>query len=88
MSNVRVEKNNYTVEPLHQWDVNQVLTIHGLSLPSTPEVHFSNMAMERSIVRQASMNAAGVITVEVPNSMLQMRAVQVLQELQLQELLQ
>ncbi len=71
MSIVRVEKHNYTVEPFYQWDRNQVLTIYGLSLPRTPEVHFSNIAMERAIVRQATMDSAGVITVSVPNGLLQ-----------------
>jgi hypothetical protein len=71
MSIVRVEKHNYTVEPFYQWDRNQVLTIYGLSLPSTPEVHFYNTSMERAIVRQATMDSAGVITVSVPNGLLQ-----------------
>jgi hypothetical protein len=66
-----VDKHNYTVEPFYQWDRNQVLTIYGLSLPSTPEVHFYNTAMDRAIVRQATMDSAGVITVSVPNGLLQ-----------------
>lgn len=71
MANVRVEKNSYTVEPFYQWDKDQTLEIYGLSLASIPEVHFANVAMGRAIVRQASMDAAGVVRVEVPNSMLQ-----------------
>lgn len=71
MSEVKVEKNTYTVEPLYQWDQNQKLTIYGLSLPSFPEIHYTNVAMERAIVRQATMDAAGVITADVPNSLLQ-----------------
>lgn len=71
MSIVTVIKNTYTVEPLYQWDLNQVLEIHGLSLPSIPEIHFSNDAMDRAIVRQAIMDDAGVITVDIPNSLLQ-----------------
>lgn len=71
MSAINVTKNNYTVEPLHQWDVNQQLQIYGLSLASVPEVHFSNQAMDRAIVRQATMDKAGVITVDVPNALLQ-----------------
>ena len=71
MSIVKIEKHNYTVEPFYQWDRNQVLEIHGLSLPSTPEVHFYNNTMERAIVRQATMDSAGVITVSVPNGLLQ-----------------
>ena len=71
MSIVKVEKNSYTVEPLYQWDKNQSLKIYGLSLPSIPEIHFSNTDMSRAIVKQASMDAAGIITVDVPNSLLQ-----------------
>ena len=71
MSVVKVEKNSYTVESLYQWDLNQVLQIYGLSLPSIPEIHFTNEAMSRAIVRQATMDAAGVISVNVPNSLLQ-----------------
>lgn len=71
MSTVNVEKNTYTVEPLYQWDKNQELVIYGLSLASIPEVHFTNAAMGKAIVRQATMDAAGVIRAEVPNSLLQ-----------------
>lgn len=71
MSDIKVTKNDYTVEPLHQWDVNQQLQIYGLSLASVPEVHFSNQAMDKAIVRQAKMDKAGVITVDVPNGLLQ-----------------
>lgn len=71
MSIVKVTKNTYTVEPLYQWDVNQVLQVYGMSLAKAPEVHFTNAATSRAIPRQASMDAAGVITVSVPNSLLQ-----------------
>lgn len=71
MSIARIEKHNYTVESLTQWDRNQVLEIHGLSLARAPEVHFSNVAMERAISRQSTMDSAGVITVSVPNGLLQ-----------------
>lgn len=71
MSIVTVQKDRYTVEPLYQWDVNQVLEISGLSLPSIPQIHFTNEAMDKAIVRQAAMDGAGVITADVPNSLLQ-----------------
>ena len=71
MAIVKVEKNSYKVDPIYQWDKDQVLEIYGLSLAAIPEVHFANVAMSRAIVRQASMDAAGVVRVEVPNSMLQ-----------------
>lgn len=72
MPNIAVVKDRYTIEdPLYQWDYNKTLEIRGLSLPSIPEIHFTNQAMERAIVRQAEMNDAGIITVSVPNSLLQ-----------------
>lgn len=72
MPKVTVTKDRYVVDnPLYQWDVNEVLEIRGLSLPSIPEIHFTNNVMERAIVRQASMDDAGVITVGIPNSLLQ-----------------
>ena len=71
MSNVIVKSDRYTVDPLYQWDLNQDLVIYGLSLASIPEIHFTNSIMDRAVVRQAQMNDAGVITVGVPNSLLQ-----------------
>ena len=71
MAIVTVKSNTYTVESLYQWDVNQVLEIYGLSLPSVPEIHFTNDAMDRAIVRQATVNSAGVISANIPNSLLQ-----------------
>lgn len=71
MSKVAIQNNRYTVESLYQWDTNQVLEISGLSLPSVPEIHFTNETMDRAIVKQATMDGTGVITVDVPNSLLQ-----------------
>lgn len=71
MANVTVSKNNYTIDSLYQWDLNQVLTIEGLSLAKTPEVHFAHDHMRMAIVRQATMDAAGIVQVEVPNYLLQ-----------------
>lgn len=71
MAIVTVEKNTYTAGQLYQWDLNQELEIYGLSLATIPEIHFTNVAMSRAIVRQASMDAAGVIRVDIPNSLLQ-----------------
>ena len=62
--------HNYVTDSLHQWDLNQVLTVQGLNLASTPEVHFSNKNMDRAIVRQATMENH-VVTVNIPNTMLQ-----------------
>ena len=74
MSVITVEKNNYTAEPMYQWDLNQVLEIYGLSMPAVPEVHFTNDIMVRAVRRFATMDAAGVIRVEVPNALLQTAA--------------
>lgn len=65
------ENKDYISNSLYQWDLNRVLEIRGLSLPSVPEIHFTNGYMDRAIVKQAVMDTAGVITVEVPNSILQ-----------------
>lgn len=71
MANVTVNKNTYTVDPLYQWDLNQTLKIYGLSLASVPEIHFANNDMDRAIVRQSTMSTNGVISVDIPNSLLQ-----------------
>ena len=71
MAIVTVKKNRYTVDPLYQWDRDQVLEITGLSLPSIPEIHFTNDAMDKAIVRQATMTDAGIIRADIPNSLLQ-----------------
>ena len=71
MSVITVDKKLYTVEPLYQWDLNQELEIRGLSLARAPEIHFTSAAMSRAIVRNASMDVAGVVRVNIPNSLLQ-----------------
>lgn len=68
---VKVENNRYVAQPVFQWDRNQILKIYGLSLPSIPEVHFANSDMGHAIVKQASMDSAGIVTVDIPNSLLQ-----------------
>lgn len=71
MSQVIFEKFRYTVDPLYQWDLNQTLEINGLSIPSTAEMHYTSQAMVRAIVRPVSIDSAGIITSEIPNSLLQ-----------------
>lgn len=71
MANVTIEKKSYKVDPLYQWDRDQELFIYGLSLSTIPEIHFTNDAMDKAIVRQATVDARGVITVKIPNSLLQ-----------------
>lgn len=71
MSVVTVTNKIYDVESLHQWDLNQELEIRGLSLARVPEIHFTTAAMSRAIVRNATMDTAGIVRVEIPNSLLQ-----------------
>ena len=71
MACVRVEKNNYTVEPLRQWDLNRVLSIQGLSLATAPEVHFAHDSDKLAVVRQSTMDDSGVVSVTVPNALLE-----------------
>ena len=62
--------NNYVTDSLYQWDVNQDLVISGLGLSVAPEIHFANANMDRAIVRQSTLEG-GVITIRIPNSLLQ-----------------
>lgn len=62
--------NNYITDSLYQWDVNQDLVIGGLGLSIAPEIHFANADMDRAIVRQSTLES-GVVTVRIPNSLLQ-----------------
>lgn len=72
MAELIVNKGDrYTVDPLFQWDINQTLEIHGLSLASDPEIHFSTEVLNGAIVRQATRDSKGIITVKIPNSLLQ-----------------
>ena len=61
---------SYVTDSLYQWDLNRTLTVTGLNLESSPEVHFSNANMDRSIVRQSTMSNQ-VVNVDIPNSLLQ-----------------
>ena len=62
--------NNYITDSLYQWDLNQELVINGLNLSTAPEIHFANANMDRAIVRQSTLES-GVVTVRIPNSLLQ-----------------
>ena len=66
-----ITRNTYTVDPLYQWDRNRTLEIRGLSLAVAPEIHFTNTTMSAAIACPADMDAAGIITVKIPNSLLQ-----------------
>lgn len=62
--------STYVTDSLYQWDINQVLKVTGINVATAPEVHFSNSNMDRAVVRQATLSN-GVITVNIPNSLLQ-----------------
>ena len=62
--------NSYVTDSLYQWDINRDLAISGLNLTVAPEIHFANDNMARAIVRQSTLEA-GVVTVRIPNSLLQ-----------------
>lgn len=70
MADLKIDKSRYTVDSLYQWDKNQELKIYGLSMLD-PEIHFTNEAMGGSIVVDCTVDESGVISVKVPNSLLQ-----------------
>lgn len=74
MAKVIVHSNGYSIENLYKWDTGQVLEIHGLSLSVVPQVHFAHEGDHLAIVRQAAMDASGVITASIPDSLLQSNA--------------
>lgn len=71
MVDARMDSGAIKVGSLYQWDRNQVLTVYGLSLPATPEVHFAHGRLEDAIVRPTTMDAAGVIRSTIPNELLE-----------------
>lgn len=71
MSTAIVTDKKYSVDPLYQWDQGQVLEIRGLSMETAPEIHFDNGSLSGAIVRQATMDNAGIISVKIPNSLLE-----------------
>lgn len=60
----------YVTDSLYQWDLNQVLSVSGLNLSVTPEVHFSNANTDKAIVRQSTLKNH-IVNVDIPNSLLQ-----------------
>lgn len=62
--------NNYVTDSLYQWDINRTLSVSGLNLSAAPEVHFSNSAMDKAIVKQATLKN-NIVSVQIPNSILQ-----------------
>ncbi len=70
MADLKIDRGRYSVDSLYQWDINQELKIYGLSMLD-PEIHFTNEAMGGSIVVDCTVDASGVISVNIPNSLLQ-----------------
>ena len=61
---------SYFTDSLYQWDKNRTLVIDGLNLDMAPEIHFTNVIMDKAIVRQSRLENGSVI-VDIPNSLLQ-----------------
>lgn len=71
MPNLKIETNGYyTADDLYQWDLNQTLTIYGVSVKH-PILHFNSKSMVFSVVRHPTVDNSGVISCEIPNSLLQ-----------------
>lgn len=72
MTIITVDRSGkYRVDSLYQWDKNQKLEINGLTVPNTPEIHFTNKSMSEAFVRQAQKDDNGIITVDIPNVILE-----------------
>lgn len=59
-----------SVDHFTQWDMGQFLIIEDTGLSEAPEFHFCNKTSSEALVVASSMSADGVITVNVPNSLL------------------
>lgn len=71
MAIITFKNGNFSIDkPLYQWDKNITLKIKGLTLPSTPEIHFSNSSMRGAIVKTATVED-DVVVVTVPNGLLE-----------------
>lgn len=71
MAEIKLESNGYyNVDPLYQWDLNQTLYIYGVSVVN-PIIHINNKTMVKSIVCRPTIDKSGVISVKIPNSLLQ-----------------
>ena len=69
---IKITNNKtYVADDLFQWDKDQVLMIFGLSLTSIPEIHFATPSMKEAIVKQATLSKSGVISVTIPNILLE-----------------
>ena len=61
---------SYVTDSLYQWDKNRTLSVTGITVSVSPEVHFTNAILGKAIVKQGTLSG-GTITVDIPNSLLQ-----------------
>lgn len=61
---------SYRTDSLYQWDKNRILSIQGIDITVSPEIHFANAEMDRAIVVQGKL-VDGVLSGNIPNSLLQ-----------------
>lgn len=60
-----------TISNFTQWDLDQTITIKGLSLSKAPLIHFCNKNSTEALSIQSTLNESGDITAEVPNILLE-----------------
>lgn len=72
MNIVCYDSNGDTLKGLYQWDVNQVISIGGLSVDDAPEFHFCNRASDKALVVKSTV-IDGRVEVNVPNILLQQK---------------
>lgn len=71
MPNLTLDDNGYYIaDTLYQWDKDQILNIYGVNV-RRPIIHFTNKSMGSAIIRHPKVDNTGVITVKIPNSLLQ-----------------
>lgn len=71
MPNLTLDDNGYYIaDTLYQWDKDQILNIYGVNV-RRPIIHFTNKSMGSAIIRHPQVDNTGVITVKIPNSLLQ-----------------
>lgn len=60
-----------TISNFTQWDLDQTITIKGLSPSKAPLIHFCNKNSTEALSIQSTLNESGDITAEVPNILLE-----------------
>lgn len=75
MFDVFIDRNKrYKADDFFQWDTHVLFNIYGLSLGRAPEIHFAKSGMSEAIVKQSEMTRDGIISVQMPDVMLQSTA--------------